>query len=199
MAGTWVAFSASSGTVTGPALGVYYISTNATSSTLSVSQAVAGMNGYQFRFLYVGYGYFGAPLTLSVTPSGVIYVDAAAAPGGNGLTWATAFNSLQGALSAVGSGTCVRNIWMAAGTYYPTTGGDTSARFNLPAGAAIYGGFLSGQTNLVQRNWQANPTTILSGDLGTPGVTTDNSQIIVNIDGNRHSHRDRETVAWTGS
>ncbi|HEX4118984.1 MAG TPA: Ig-like domain-containing protein [Verrucomicrobiae bacterium] len=175
--GTWVGFSGTSGAVTGPALGSYSITVTSNSSTLNVSQTSAPMNGYQFRFSLANPVIYGAPVTLSVSANGIIYVNAAAAAGGDGLSWATAFNSLQSGLAAVSSGTCTREVWVAAGTYYPTSGGDPSARFNLPAEAAVYGGFLSGQSSLSQRNYQANPT-ILSGNLGSA-----NSLNLVNIAG----------------
>ncbi len=91
-----------------------------------------------------------------------------------GKSWGTAFTTLQDALAALNPGGCLRNIWMAEGTYYPTTGGDTSAHFELPTLAAIYGGFVSGQTDPALRDCARIPT-ILSGDIGTPLDSSDNS------------------------
>src|SRR5688572_14778706 len=45
------------------------------------------------------------------------HVDASAAPGGDGSSWANALDSLQPALDAAAS---TDQIWVAAGTYHPT-------------------------------------------------------------------------------
>jgi hypothetical protein len=42
----------------------------------------------------------------------------------------------------------------------------------------IYGGFAGGETARSQRNWKTHPT-ILSGDVGVPGVASDNSYRVV--------------------
>ena len=48
----------------------------------------------------------------------VLYVDDDALPGGDGLSWATAFNDLTDALFAADPSVC--EIWVAAGVYTPT-------------------------------------------------------------------------------
>ncbi len=75
----------------------------------------------------------------------VIYVDDDASPGGDGLTWPTAYNYLQDALDDAGSGD---EIWVAAGTYKPdetTTNpncsGSRYATFQLKNGVTIKGGY----------------------------------------------------------
>ena len=74
---------------------------------------------------------------------GVIYVDAAAAFGGTGTSWSTAFNRLQDALKVADAG---NEIWIAGGTYNPDqgyciAGGDRTATFVLEDGVDLYGGF----------------------------------------------------------
>ena len=98
----------------------------------------------------------------------VHYVDQKAGAGGDGETWATAFQYLQDAL-AIASPT--DQVWVAAGTYWPDLAeggtlraGDREATFQVYPGISIYGGFAGGETELEQRDWEAN-VTILSGDL----------------------------------
>jgi parallel beta-helix repeat protein len=117
-------------------------------------------------FLEVGYG--------------TIYVDVNAAGSNNGTSWTNAFNKLQDALAVASSGV---QIWVADGTYKPDQGGgktlgDRTATFQLINGVSIYGGFAGGETALAQRDWQNNPT-ILSGDIGTVGNSSDNSYHIL--------------------
>ena len=69
----------------------------------------------------------------------VRYVDSRAAPGGNGLSWATAYDSLSTALTATQSGD---QIWVAAGRYV--------GNFTLKLGVELYGGFAGTETELTQ-------------------------------------------------
>ncbi len=101
------------------------------------------------------------------------YVDANVAGGANdGSSWANAYTNLQEALAATGSGT---NLWIAQGAYYP--GPDRTNTFWLD-NVSLYGGFTNGMVGLDQRDWTLHET-ILSGDVGTPNVTSDNSYHVV--------------------
>jgi len=92
----------------------------------------------------------------------IIYVDAAAPPGGDGASWPTAYDDLQEALGQASAG---KEIWVATGLYTPAPpGGDRDISFQLKTGVALYGGFAGDEQFLDQRDWIANPT-ILSGDL----------------------------------
>jgi hypothetical protein len=82
---------------------------------------------------------------------------------------------LQYALSIAQTGD---QIWAAAGIYYPTDSTDRDFSFSLVSGVAIYGGFLGTEDIFEERNWETN-ITILSGDIGTPGVIEDNSRHVV--------------------
>ena len=107
-----------------------------------------------------------------------IYVDKNATGANNGDSWADAFNDLQDALAFASSCKTINVIWVAAGAYYPTSGTDRSVSFVLESGIMIYGGFVSGDTTLLQRDW-VNNITVLSGDIGVQGDNTDNSFQVV--------------------
>ena len=82
--------------------------------------------------------------------------------GGDGESWATAYNDLQDALADVPI-----EVWVAAGTYKPDRGtGDRNLSFPLVNGVEVYGGFAGDETTLFQRDPEAN-LTILSGDLSS--------------------------------
>jgi len=113
------------------------------------------------------------------------YVNANAPAGGNGLSWATAFNGLTTALNGVRACTeHTTEIWIAEGTYYPAPfGGQRNLKFDLESGTHVYGGFAGGETHLRQRDPELHPV-ILSGDLGqndAQGVRSDNSYNVVSI------------------
>ena len=82
---------------------------------------------------------------------------------------------LQAAITASQEGD---EIWVGAGTYKPTSGADRAVSFVLKDGVAIYGGFSGAETLREQRNWTTNPT-ILSGEIGDPNQTNDNSYHVV--------------------
>ena len=92
----------------------------------------------------------------------VIFVNADAAQGGDGASWATAHRELQDGLAAASSGD---QIWVAAATYNPDgPGGDRTATFQLISGVGLYGGVAGNETELDQRDSDVN-VTVLSDDL----------------------------------
>ena len=106
------------------------------------------------------------------------YVNASIVGGANdGSSWGNAFKDLQNALSVSNA---TDQIWVAKGTYYPTTTSDRTLSFIMKNGVSIYGGFLglSSETLITQRDWKNN-ITILSGDIGTTSVASDNSYHVV--------------------
>jgi len=103
-----------------------------------------------------------------------IHVDASLS-GGDGISWATAYGDLQDALSTAMTGD---EIWVKNGTYFPTSGTDRNVYFQVPSGVKLYGGFVGTETSLAAWNPAAS-TTILSGDIGTPGDSGDNSYTVV--------------------
>jgi hypothetical protein len=104
--------------------------------------------------------------------SGIHYVMPNAE--GDCSSWEAACD-LQFALSLAEAGD---QIWVAAGTYKPTTDTDRLATFQLESGVAIYGGFAGAETSLTERDWETNITT-LNGDIGTLDDSADNSYHVV--------------------
>jgi hypothetical protein len=119
-------------------------------------------------------------LAASICAQQIIYVKADVQGTGSGLDWANAIPSLQTALSQAYYGTEIR---IAAGTYRPTNGVNRDSTFYLKNGFRLRGGFAGeGPTPDIQ-----NPdiyTTILSGDLGVPGDSSDNSYSVMTSSGN---------------
>ena len=84
---------------------------------------------------------------------------------------------LQYALSIAASGS---EIWVQQGMYKPGT--DRTSTFNLKNGVAVYGGFTGTETARNQRNPDpASNGTVLSGDIGSVGVASDNVYNVVSV------------------
>lgn len=108
----------------------------------------------------------------------VFYVSVTGSVYGDGLSWETAYSGdrLQEAIDHAPSGS---QVWVAAGTYYPTKEvggtGDRYRSFQMKNGVAIYGGFPANPVNgigMEARDWELN-RTILSGDLGQDDIPGD--------------------------
>jgi predicted outer membrane repeat protein len=103
------------------------------------------------------------------------YVTTSGSDASAGTSWGTAFATLQHALSVASAGS---QIWVAAGTYKPTTTSDRSLSFQLKSGVAVFGGFAGTETSLSERNVQTH-VTILSGDIDGGGTLANNSYHVV--------------------
>lgn len=104
------------------------------------------------------------PVSLTVRAEGNILraAQGGATSGSCGADWARPCD-LQYALSTLAQPG--DEIWVKAGTYYPTTNpSDRNASFVLRDGVSLYGGFAGTETERSQRHWVAHPT-ILSGDI----------------------------------
>jgi hypothetical protein len=119
----------------------------------------------------------------SQAPDTILVVDDDSTdPTPDGLSWASAFPRLQDAIAQAALEDPPVHIWVAAGTYKPTTGSSRSATFQMDDDLEIYGGFI-GSGNIdpaafLARDSVAN-VTILSGEIGDLGEVDDNTWHIV--------------------
>ena len=77
----------------------------------------------------------------------------------------------------------IEEVWVANGTYYPSSTNQRSASFVLNDTVLVYGGFAGGELNLIDRNPPIN-IAILSGDIGTLNDSLDNSYHVVILNAN---------------
>ncbi|MCB0688308.1 MAG: hypothetical protein KDC53_17340 [Saprospiraceae bacterium] len=114
-----------------------------------------------------------------------VYVDSATISSVlTGLTWDSAFTSLQWAIDLAcqcTDGLSHPSIWVAKGTYYPSRAFDADNNnslderertFYIDKNLKLYGGFAGDEVNLQDRDWNQNPT-VLSGDLDLNDVLDD--------------------------
>ena len=73
-----------------------------------------------------------------------------------------------------------QQVWVAQGTYKPTTISNHSLSFAMKNGVTIYGGFVGNETALSQWVLSTPLATIISGDIGALGNSADNSYHIIN-------------------
>ena len=111
----------------------------------------------------------------------IVYVDQFATGANDGTNWDDAFLRLEDALTLVDQFTNIEEIWVAQGTYYPTTDNDRSRSFVLKKSIAVYGGFDGTETERTQRSPFFQPV-FLSGNIGSMASLLDNSYHVVTID-----------------
>lgn len=90
---------------------------------------------------------------------------------GDGSSWESPLGSVQAAIDLPFAGS---EIWVASGTY--------NEHIQLTTGTSLFGGFLGGETQRDQRNWEENET-ILMGDGASGRVVTASGVEEVLIDG----------------
>lgn len=126
-------------------------------------------------------------LAAPASAGNVLYVDANLATGLNdGSSWDDAFQGSDGLRAAIAGSAAGDQIWVADGTYLPTTTTTRTLSFNLRNGVEIYGSFAGGETSLADRPALGTSPSILSGDLaGNDGTNqlNDNSFHVVNGSG----------------
>lgn len=134
----------------------------------------SGTVGLIIGMVLVGTGMYFAT---TVQAASVRYVDASADGNGDGTSWSDAFPTLTEALAAAEGGD---EIWVANGTYTPTSTSDRTISFVIPSDISIYGGFAGDETSRDQRDSDpATNGTVLSGDIGVADDNSDNSYHVV--------------------
>ena len=125
---------------------------------LNISAPLALICSHQFysRIIIFFISLFSCFSAFSQNP---IYVSSTASGANDGSSWSNAYTSLTNGLVKASFGD---EVWVSAGTYTPWDAPDLS--FELPSGVKLYGGFGGTESNLTERDWEANPT-ILSGKI----------------------------------
>lgn len=131
-------------------------------------------NGFHLKFSFVLLIF----LVASDVEAQTIYITPNGAGDQSGSSWTNAVpgTKLQDKINHAASGS---QLWVAGGTYKPTTGTDRWASFYLPSSVKAYGGFAGTETCLAERLLNPASPSILSGDVGGKGVWEDCSEHVV--------------------
>lgn len=107
------------------------------------------------------------------------YVTSAGAGTKDGSSWVNAAvgTDLQMTITAAATGD---TVWVACGTYKPTTTTTRSVYFSMKNGVAIYGGFSGTETKLSDRVLSCGSCSILSGEIGVAGNADNSYHVISN-------------------
>ncbi len=144
---------------------------------------------------------------LPVTFALVRFVKPVSSGTGDGSSWTNASSDLQAIINTSSAGD---QIWIAAGTYFPALDingyvptNNRRKTFVLKSGVSLFGGFAGNESNLSQRDWNLNETS-LSGDFGTGFVDAFNVVTGLDLssgtrlDGLTIKHGDAREIGWTG-
>ncbi len=107
------------------------------------------------------------------------YVSESGSGNFSGTSWANAAagTSLQNTIDGTTSGD---EIWVACGTYKPTSTSNRALSFHMKNDVTIYGSFAGTETQLSQRVFTCGPCSILSGEIGANGISDNSYKVIYN-------------------
>ncbi len=115
--------------------------------------------------------------TAAAHAQNLVFVDDDGPNGGDGTSWAQAFNNLDDAIAAARSGD---TIWVAEGTYTPRTNGDSTSTFNIDKSLLIYGGFEGTEKFLEDRPEFGDFRSFLDGDIASGSA--DDIERLITVD-----------------
>jgi len=111
----------------------------------------------------------------------VVYVNTGVVDANDGSSWNEAFDRLDYALTAA---SICDEIWVADGNYMPTTNPNNhKAKFSIPRGIWMYGGFSGDEQERFERNWFVNET-VLNGVLDSADNDPNRVDYVVVSDAN---------------
>ena len=129
-------------------------------------------------------------LALAPTASAdTLHVDEGLNSGANdGSSWANAYQGIDGLAAALSASVAGDDIYVAEGTYRPTSTGTRTLAFALKTGVEVYGGFAGGEASPAERPAFGTAESILTGDLagdddGLGGNIGENSYHVVTSPG----------------
>ena len=111
-------------------------------------------------------------------PNGRIYVNEAAALGGNGSSWGSAFRTIDEAIERSQLCSNVDEIWVASGNYEAT-----GLSINNTSSLSVFGGFSGDETSLIERNFNLNETYVTSSGTGSYYSFYGSSPTTIRFDG----------------
>ncbi|MFT7671029.1 MAG: hypothetical protein ACI8X5_003744 [Planctomycetota bacterium] len=128
--------------------------------------------------------FLGLLLLSSVSYAGIVHVDANLATGLNdGSSWANAFQGQDGLQTALIGAAVGDQLFVAQGTYRPSSTGARGDSFRPRTGIEIYGGFLGTETSVGERPPIGTAPSIMSADLNgddnSGGSTAENSYHLI--------------------
>lgn len=129
------------------------------------------------KLFFLGLSFLFSIISSSQAPK-ILYVNSTATGSNDGSSWNNAFKNLSAAITASVKKDTIK---VAKGVYTP--GNLSTNAFILKDSVVMLGGYPnSGSPSDSQRNWAVNPT-ILSGEIGSPDITWDNTKTIIGASG----------------
>lgn len=98
----------------------------------------------------------------------------------DGSSWANARPGYQLQL-AIDNAASGDEVWVRTGIYRPTMTADRTVAFHMRNDVTIYGSCAGNETQISQRPQGFGPTSVLSGEIGSPGLQDNSYHVIANV------------------